>query len=79
MAAQVNSRKPSRFAAQMKSAPLGRDKIAGTEILKTFDRFFNIHMLGMHEPSGVVCGGRHKGIVNSWIFFANFPEALEIS
>ena len=79
MTGQVQSGESCRFATQMKRTPLGQDKQTGTEVLKTFDRFGNIHVLVMHEPSRIVSGGRHEGIINLWIFAAEFPKPFEIT
>ncbi len=79
MTGQVQSRESCRFAAQMKGSPLGQDKKTGIQLLKTFDRFGNIHVLVMHEPSGMVGGGRHERIINLWILATKFPESFEIA
>lgn len=57
----------------MKGAPLGGDKIFCPQFLKAFDSFRDVHVLVVHEPSGMVGCGGDEGIIDARIFL---PGAL---
>lgn len=71
--------KACRFAAQVKGAPLGGDEVFCPQFLKAFDSFRDVHVLVVHEPSGMIGCGGDEGIVDARIFFPGLFEPFEIT
>ncbi len=63
----------------MKGAPLGGDKIFCPQFLKAFYSFRDVHVLVVHEPSGMVGCGGDEGIVDARIFLPGLFEPFEIA